>query len=143
MSKQIPLNERKFFEFLIISIGGWLLSFNAGMINSTTLSQSKELSTSPMTGSCTSIGIGLGSSNFIVFGQAIGILFSHIFGGLISGYLVPNRTFYLNSNYGRIFQVGSIVLLLAATTNLLFPNSIFIYFFAAISTGIQNGLTSR
>lgn len=141
--KQLPLQDRKLIEFIIISCGGWLLAFNAGMINSATLSEKKSLSTSPMTGSSTGIGVGLGSGDFIQFGQSLGILISHIIGGAISGYLVPNRTFYLGSDYGRIFKAGSLVLAAASIINILAPNSIFIYLFAAVSTGIQNGLTSR
>jgi hypothetical protein len=68
---------------------------------------------------------------------------SHIAGGAISGYLVPQRTFYLGTDYGRIFKAGSLVLAAAAITNMLQPDSIFIYLLAAMSSGIQNGMTSR
>jgi uncharacterized membrane protein YoaK (UPF0700 family) len=141
MTKQ--LHERHLHEFLAIAFGGWLLSFNSGMINSTTTLLPKSFSTCPMTGASTNVGIGLGSGDFVQFGQNVGIILSHIAGGAISGFFVPNRTFYLGSDYGRIFKAGSVVLAAAAITNILAPDSLFIYLFAAMSSGIQNGLTSR
>jgi uncharacterized membrane protein YoaK (UPF0700 family) len=142
-SQQLPLQERHLREFLAIAFGGWLLAFNSGMVNSATTLMPKSLPTGPVTRAATNIGIGLGSGDFVTFGQSIGIILSHIAGGAISGYLVPQRTFYLGTDYGRIFKAGSLVLAAAAITNMLQPDSIFIYLLAAMSSGIQNGMTSR
>jgi uncharacterized membrane protein YoaK (UPF0700 family) len=143
MSKQKPLHERHIHEFLAIAFGGWLLSLNSGMVNCTTTLLPKSFSTTPMTGASTNVGIGLGSGNFVQFGQNVGIILAHIAGGAISGYLVPKRTFYLGSDYGRIFKAGSVVLAVASILSILAPDTLFIYLFAAMSSGIQNGLTSR
>jgi uncharacterized membrane protein YoaK (UPF0700 family) len=141
--KVTPLQDRPTKEYLAITLGGMLLSCNGGMLNATTVSDERGLSTGPMTGATTTIGISLAQGAFPTFGVSCGVLISHILGAMISGYLVPNRTFYLSSPYGRIFKFGALVLALAAITDLVAPDALYYYFLVAFSTGIQNAITSR
>lgn len=141
--KPTPLQDRPTKEYLAITLGGMLLACNGGMLNATTVAGDRELSTGPMTGATTTIGISLAQGAFPDFGVSCGVLISHIMGAMISGYLVPNRTFYLSSPYGRIFKFGSVVLALAAITDRISPGALYFYFLVALSTGIQNAITSR
>lgn len=123
-------------DLLLMWTIGSILALNAGMINATTVSESKALSTSPMTGICALVGVSLGRRNWVHFQQSVGILISHILGASLPGYSMPDHLWV------RIL-LGSLILLSASMTNIFSPNSIFFYYFAAMFTGLQNSLTSR
>ena len=91
----------------------------------------------------TNSGIGIGGGNFVLFGIAGGLIIAHFIGATISGYLVPNRTFYLGAPYGRIIKLGCILLLAAALIDFFIPDSLFYYNLVALTTGMQNAMTSR
>lgn len=143
IKKAPPLHQRELSEYLAITFGGMLLAFNGGMLNATTTSDERGISTGPMTGATTSIGMNLATGSFSELGIGLGVLSSHIIGAAISGYLVPNRTFYLSSPYGRIFKAGAVVLLIAAITDVIAPDALPYYFLISLSTGVQNAMTSR
>lgn len=141
--KAVPLKDRSERDFAIITLGGTLLAFNGGMLNATTVSGARSLSTAPMTGTSTNIGVGLGSGDFDLVGISVGIILSNMIGAALSGFVVPNRTFYLGSPYGRIFKLGTLILAGAAIIDLMFPQSLVSYFLVSFIAGVQNAMTSR
>jgi hypothetical protein len=82
------------------------------------------------------IGVTLADGNFIQFSQSLGVVFFHIAGAAVSGYLISSHL-WLRIVFGSL-MVGT-----AAIINVFFPNSILLYFFAAMFTGLQNSTSSR
>ena len=91
--KAVPLKDRSERDFAIITLGGTLLAFNGGMLNATTVSGARSLSTAPMTGTSTNIGVGLGSGDFDLVGISVGIILSNMIGAALSGFVVPTALF--------------------------------------------------
>jgi len=141
--RAVPLKDRTDREFNIIALGGGLLAFNGGYMNATTTGGFRSLSTVPMTGTAISVAMRLAEGDFNAMSTSLGILVCCMTGAAVSGYLVPNRTFYLGSPYGRIFKFGTLVLIGAALVDLFYPVSIISYLMVAFVAGLQNGMTSR
>ena len=80
-----PFQECTHREFTIITIGGMLLAFNAGLLNSTTTQGGRSVSTAPMTGDSTMIGVGFAEGNFNTVALGGGIILCNIFGASIAG----------------------------------------------------------
>lgn len=80
MSKvnQPPLPQRPLKEFVAIMLGGSLLAFSSGLLNATTVASERQMTSQPMTGTSTMIGISVADGDSSVFGDKIGILLFHI-----------------------------------------------------------------
>lgn len=113
------------------------------MLNATTVGSDRQLSSQPMTGTSTMIGISAAEGDSSVFGDKIGILLFHILGACVSGYLVPHRTFYMGSDYGRLLKISLVVLTGAFLVSKFTPDSIFWYYLVAFAGGVQNAMTSK
>jgi uncharacterized membrane protein YoaK (UPF0700 family) len=140
---QAPLNKRSNKEFLAITLGGSLLALSSGMLNATTVASDRQMTSQPMTGTSTMIGISIADGDSAVFGDKIGILLFHILGAAVSGYLVPHHTFYMGSDYGRLLKISLLVLTGAFLVSKFTPDSIFWYYMVAFAGGVQNAMTSK
>lgn len=140
---QLPLHKRPDKEFLAIVLGGSLLALNAGMLNATTVRSDRELGSQPMTGTSTMIGISIADGDSALFGDRFGMLMFHILGACVSGYLVPHRTFYMGSDYGRLLKISFMILLGSFSVAKYAPDSVFWYYMVAFSGGVQNAMTSK
>ena len=143
VKSQPPLKERPMKEFLAIMLGGSVLAFNAGMLNATTLNGDKEMTSQPMTGTSTMIGVSIVEGDSALLGDKIGILLYHILGASVSGYLVPHRTFYMGSDYGRLLKINLCVLVAALLISKYTADNIFWYYLVAFTGGIQNAMSSK
>jgi uncharacterized membrane protein YoaK (UPF0700 family) len=140
---QLPLHQRSNKEFLAVTLGGSLLAMSSGMLNATTVGSDRQMTSQPMTGTSTMIGISAAEGDSSVFGDKIGILLFHILGACVSGYLVPHRTFYMGSDYGRLLKISLVVLTGAFLVSKFTPDSIFWYYLVAFAGGVQNAMTSK
>jgi uncharacterized membrane protein YoaK (UPF0700 family) len=116
---------------------------SSGMLNATTVGSDRQMTSQPMTGTSTMIGISVAEGDSSVFGDKIGILLFHILGACVSGYLVPHRTFYMGSDYGRLLKISLVVLTGAFLVSKFTPDSIFWYYLVAFAGGVQNAMTSK
>ena len=140
---QAPLHERTDQEFLAITLGGSLLALSSGMLNASTVASDRHLSSQPMTGTSTMLGISIAEGDSAVFGDKIGILLFHILGAAVSGFLVPHHTFYMGSDYGRLLKISLLVLTGAFFISKFTPDNIFWYYLVAFAGGVQNAMTSK
>lgn len=78
-----------------------------------------------------------------MFGYDITMILSFIGGSLISGAINPKATPHkLTPSYGPTFLIGSIFMVGAAISAEMDPEGRTLFYFAALSMGCQNGMTS-
>lgn len=140
--QQKPLHERERHEFHAIVIGGSMLSFNAGFINSVTLFTS-GLTASHVTGIITKSSIFLGAGQIFDFGMTFLILPLFIAGAAMSGILIPYSSFHIGRAYNTVFILGSLFLLLAMICHLSDPQSMAYVYLTVVACGMQNAMTTK
>jgi uncharacterized membrane protein YoaK (UPF0700 family) len=138
---QVPLPERKKHHFIAISIGGTLLTINAGFINAVTALHS-GMFTTHVTGTFTRAGISIEQLDGGMFVEYIMLIICFMFGSFLCSLLVPYQTFYLGRAYNLVFMLGTVFLLLASLLGVLLPQSHVFTFFVAIASGMQNAMTT-
>jgi uncharacterized membrane protein YoaK (UPF0700 family) len=145
MSPPAPVvfKDRSTAEYVVTTIGGMLLAFNAGYMNGTTMDGSNRISTTHVSGTATRLGRYLATGDGYEIALNGGIILCFILGSFISGCFIPNQSFYFGSAYGKLFVFGSIVLILASVANILAPEEYWYDYLCAIAAGMQNGMVSR
>ena len=138
-----PLHQRNQSEFMMIILGGSSLAFNSGFINGCTLLTSRPLPVSHVTGTTSHAGINLANGDYDMFGIETCLITCFIFGASITGYWMPINSFQLGRQYGPLFLIGSVMLSLACITSYYEPESNWYYYFAAMASGLQNGMTTK
>lgn len=138
---QAPLPDRKKHHFIAISIGGTLLTINAGFINAVTALHS-GMFTSHVTGTYTRAGISIEQSDGAMFAEYFMLIICFMFGSFLSSLLVPYQTFYLGRAYNLVFMLGTVFLIFSALLGIIWPESTAFAFFVAISCGMQNAMTT-
>ena len=139
----VPFHERNRSEFLTIIFGGSALAFNSGFINGCTLLSIHPHPVSHVTGTTSHAGIDLASGKYDVFGVEITLVICFIFGAAITGYWMPASAFQLGRQYGPLFLIGSGLLLIACLTSYFAEDSVWYFYFAAMASGLQNGMTTK
>lgn len=138
----LPLHERHPLEFTVILIGATALAFNAGFVNGCTL-QFRKIAVSHVTGATTQAGLAVGRNDWNKFAIDMAIILSFVFGSSITGFYMPQDSFQLGREYGPLFIIGSFLFAIACTTSFFWPSSNYYFYFAAMSCGLQNALTSK
>jgi uncharacterized membrane protein YoaK (UPF0700 family) len=138
---QVPLPERKKHHFIAISIGGTLLTVNAGFINAVTALHS-GMFTTHVTGTFTRAGISIEQLDGVMFAQYFMLIVCFMFGSFLCSLLVPYQTFYLGRAYNLVFMLGTLFLLVASLLGIFLPQSNLFAFFVAIASGMQNAMTT-
>lgn len=141
MQPQPPLQDRKKHHFIAISVGGTLLTMNAGFVNAVTALHS-GMYTSHVSGTFTRAGISIEQSDGTLFAQFFMLIMSFMFGSFLCSLLVPYQTFYLGRAYNLVFMLGTVSLLFSALLGIFLPESHLFAYFAAISCGMQNAMTT-
>jgi uncharacterized membrane protein YoaK (UPF0700 family) len=138
---QVPLPDRKKHHFAAISIGGTLLTLNAGFINAVTALHS-GMFTTHVSGTFTKAGMSIEQLDGNAFVQYFMLIICFMFGSFLCSLVVPYQTFYLGRAYNLVFIMGTLFLLLSSVIGILFPNSTAVAFFVTISCGMQNAMTT-
>lgn len=139
----VAFKDRSTAEYVVTTIGGMLLAFNAGYMNGTTMDGSNRISTTHVTGTATRLGRYLAVGDGYEVALNGGILLSFITGAFVSGCFIPHQSFYFGSSYGKLFVLGSFILILAAIMNILEPEEYWYDYLCAVAAGMQNGMVSR
>lgn len=143
MSKQKALKDRPTAEYATVCFAGAILSFHGGFLNATTVGGFRGLSTAPMTGASTQIGINIAHGYATPFLVNLGIILCHCLGGFIGGYMVPQKTFHITQNYDFISKVAVCILISTTVISFYSSHSYAFYYLIAVVTGIQNSVSSR
>jgi uncharacterized membrane protein YoaK (UPF0700 family) len=138
---QVPLPDRKKHHFAAISVGGTLLTINAGFINAVTALHS-GMFTTHVSGNFTKAGMSLEALDGNAFLQYSMLICCFMFGSFLCSLLVPYQTFYLGRAYNLVFILGTFFLLLSSAIGISYPDSSAFAFFVAISSGMQNAMTT-
>lgn len=140
MSDTAP--KKPFFKKypLWIRIGGGLLAFGAGCINSTALVGFTHLSASHITGNVSLFATAIAKNDWYMLFMVCGVLLSFLFGSVLSGFIVGNTDLKQGRRYGvaLCIEVGLLV-----TSLLLFYQHLFWgHFFATMACGLQNSMVA-
>lgn len=136
------LQERHPLEFSVIIFGGVALSFNSGFMNGVCI-LARKLPVSHMTGTTSNAAIKIATGDEETFAVYVAMLLCFIFGSGITGCVLPSNSFKLGMQYGPLFLIGSCLLLIACLTGYFRPESYWYFYFAAMASGLQNGITTR
>lgn len=143
VSPQPGLNERKAKEKGAIIIGGCALAFNSGWVNAITISHFKGLPTTHVTGHFTMIAIDLMEGRYYMCAHRVLLILCFLFGATMTGMIIPYSSFHLGRHYSRALLLEALFLLLALIIEESSPGNLLFYLGCAISSGIQNAITTR
>ena len=135
------LAERSNFEFSVIMIGSSLLSFHAGFVNGVCV-LAHNIGVTHMTGTTTKLGITLGKGLLDDALVDLCLIINFIFGASIAGFNIDGA-FKLGASYGPLFFIGSFIFLLACLCEIYDSHDNYFLYFAAMGSGLQNGLTTK
>lgn len=123
-----------------IKVGGCVLAFSAGCVNSTTLVGFTHLSVSHATGNVTLFANAIVERNLELFMLVCATLLSFVFGGAISGFVVGSTALKVGRRYG--LALGLEVLLLCIAFKLFSLEMFWGLLFAAMACGLQNAMVA-
>jgi uncharacterized membrane protein YoaK (UPF0700 family) len=129
--------------FNLVLLAVVLLAFNAGFINGTCQSAPNGTSVTHMTSNTSNAALNLAASRYEDFGKNMGNILSFLVGAIISGTLVPNDTFHLTMQYGKIWMIGFTLLVLAAILLEIDDESDYSGFLCSLVAGLQNAMASK
>lgn len=121
-------------------VGGGLLAFVAGGINTVGYLCFRHQPITHLTGTSTEFGIAvarLDGPEIVHWGLAIG---AFVLGAMLSGFIVQQRTLQLGRRYGVVLMLES--LLLFAATPLIHRQSDAGLYLASMACGLQNAMVS-
>jgi len=121
-------------------IGGGLLAFIAGSINTVGYLCFRHQPITHLTGTSTELGIAmanLDAGEILHWGFTIG---SFLLGAMLSGFIVQQRTLQLGRRYGVVLMIESA--LLFAATPLIHAGSDLGLYLASMACGLQNAMVS-
>jgi len=135
-------------EFTIIVLGAAFFSFNSGFINCICILAHNQ-GVTHVTGSLTYFGISVANNDAFMSLNYLCIICCYMFGSSITGYFTTEVTpLKLGLEYGPLFIIGSILLLIACVFEYSFDDnqsskSYLYIFFCAMASGLQNGITTK
>lgn len=121
-------------------IGGGLLAFIAGSINTVGYLCFRHQPITHLTGTSTELGIAmanLDAGEILHWGFVLG---SFLFGAMASGFIVQQRTLQLGRRYGVVLMIESALLFVA--TPLIHDQSDLGLYLASMACGLQNAMVS-
>ena len=121
-------------------VGGGLLAFIAGSINTVGYLCFRHQPITHLTGTSTELGIAvanLDAGEILHWGFTIG---AFLFGAMLSGFIVQQRTLQLGRRYGVVLVIESA--LLFAATPLIHGRSDLGLYLASMACGLQNAMVS-
>ncbi|WP_109125762.1 YoaK family protein [Dyella sp. C11] len=121
-------------------VGGGLLAMIAGSINTVGYLCFRHQPVTHLTGTSTELGIalaGLDAAEILHWGFVIG---AFLFGAMVSGFIVQQRTLQLGRRYGVVLMLESLLLFVA--TPLIHRESDLGLYFASMACGLQNAMVS-
>nr|WP_199040513.1 YoaK family protein [Dyella sp. ASV24] len=121
-------------------VGGGLLALIAGSINTVGYLCFRHQPITHLTGTSTELGIALArldAAEVLHWGFVIG---AFLFGAMLSGFIVQQRTLQLGRRYGVVLMLESL-LLFVATPLIHRENDLGLYF-ASMACGLQNAMVS-
>lgn len=142
------VKDQDIFEFTIICYGAAFLSFNSGFINSICIIAHNQ-GVTHVTGTLTYFGVSVANNDAFMSLNYLCIICCYMFGSSIAGYYTTEATpLKLGLEYGPLFIIGSILLLIACIFEYSFDDnhtskSYLYLFFAAMASGVQNGITTK
>jgi Protein of unknown function (DUF1275) len=108
--KPIEVTDKGLFKLVIL--GGVLLCFNGGFINSITLQTKNKVVVSHVSGHATKAAIELGTMNMGDFMNEVALLTFFGMGASVTGYLIGKEKFTLGQSYGRLMvSIGALIFL--------------------------------
>lgn len=96
-----------------VYLGGLVLAMTAGVINAVGLLGAHHQALSHLTGTVTTVGLGLGQGHYAVAGHAVAILGGFFLGCVVSGAIVQQHSLRLGRRYGVALALESAALFLA------------------------------
>lgn len=121
-------------------VGGGVLAFIAGMVNTAGYMGFRHQAITNLTGSTSLLGISLGTADGPEAWHWALSIAAFVAGAIISGMIVQQRTLKLGRPYGLALMLESL-LLFAAVPLLDSGNAIGLYL-ASMGAGLQNGMAS-
>jgi uncharacterized membrane protein YoaK (UPF0700 family) len=121
-------------------VGGGLLAFAAGSINTVGYLCFRHQPITHLTGTSTELGIALArldAAEVLHWGFVIG---AFLFGAMLSGFIVQQRTLQLGRRYGVVLMLESGLLFIAAP--LIHQQSDLGLYLASMACGLQNAMDS-
>jgi uncharacterized membrane protein YoaK (UPF0700 family) len=131
-----------------VILAGALIALNSGLVNGSCMSgflfpEGESVSIAGFTSDYTQSGLAMAAGNWSTYSYHSYFIFSYILGAFISGLVTPDATPYrIEPTYGPTFLVGGFFLLTASILTMLEYEPTLVFFFAAASNGIQNGIAS-
>lgn len=121
-------------------VGGGLLALIAGSINTVGYLCFRHQPITHLTGTSTELGIALArldAAEVLHWGFVIG---AFLFGAMLSGFIVQQRTLQLGRRYGVVLMLESLLLFVA--TPLIHRESDLGLYLASMACGLQNAMVS-
>lgn len=121
-------------------VGGGLLALIAGSINTVGYLCFRHQPITHLTGTSTELGIALArldAAEVLHWGFVIG---AFLFGAMLSGFIVQQRTLQLGRRYGVVLMLESLLLFVA--TPLIHGESDLGLYLASMACGLQNAMVS-
>lgn len=125
---------------LWIRIGGSLLAFSAGCINSTALVGFTHLSASHVTGNVSLLAAAIANIDIKMLAMVCAVLLSFLAGSMISGFVVGNTHLKQGRRYGLALAIESFLLIISLI--LFYQHSFLGHFFATMACGLQNSMVA-
>jgi uncharacterized membrane protein YoaK (UPF0700 family) len=123
-----------------IWLGGFILSFFAGMINVVSVLSFQHQAVSHMTGSLTQFGIQLSATSWDASLHIFGVLVSFLLGAILSGMIIRDALLAFGKRYGIVLMLEAIFLILSVY---LFRNQYyFADYFISAACGLQNAMAT-
>ncbi|ELA08676.1 hypothetical protein MOMA_08961 [Moraxella macacae 0408225] len=125
---------------LWIRIGGGVLAFSAGCVNSTALVGFTHLAASHVTGNVSLFATAIANSDYKMLFMVCAVLLSFLAGSVISGFVVGNTDLKEGRRYGLTLCIETVLLIVSLI--LFYRHSFLGHFFATMACGLQNSMVA-
>lgn len=125
---------------LWIRLGGGVLAFSAGCVNSTALVGFTHLSASHVTGNVSLFATAIANFDLKMLMMVCAVLLSFLLGAIISGFIVGSTDLKEGRRYGGALAVESVLLTISLI--LFYQHSFLGHFFATMACGLQNTMVA-
>lgn len=123
-----------------IWLGGFVLSFLAGIINVISLLIFQHQAVSHVTGSIAQLGINMLSNDIGSAWHIVGVLVSFLIGSTASGFIIRNAVLSFGKRYGVVLMIESFLIFIAIWGFL--SQFSFADFFISAACGMQNAMAT-